>query len=80
MDGFKSMTLSKKKKRGEREPETMKPTLYDSIFIPSGQAKEKKFYEVKNYSSYFFWKERKVSPNGQEKTFQVDTGTDINML
>ena len=49
MDGFKSMTLSKKKKKGgEREPETMKPTLYDSIFIPSGQAKEKKFYEVKN--------------------------------
>ena len=38
----------KKKKKREREPETMKPTLYDSILIPSGQAKEKKFYEVKN--------------------------------
>ena len=30
--------------------------------------------------SGFFWKERRVSPNGQEETFQVDTGTDINTL
>lgn len=44
MDGFKSVTLSKKKKGegGGREPETMKPTLYDSILIPSRSGKRKK--------------------------------------
>lgn len=45
MDGFKSVTLSKinfKKKKKKREPETMKPTLYDSILIPSRSGKRQK--------------------------------------